>query len=51
MIGLIKRLVVLGIILVAFIYIFDLPTSWGCGLAVILAFGGDELLKTIDWFN
>jgi len=41
------RLLILGIILTSIILIFNLSTKWGCGLAVILAFGGDELLKKI----
>jgi len=45
------RLLILAIVLVSIILIFDLPTEWGCALAVFLGLIGDELLKLIKYLK
>jgi hypothetical protein len=47
----IKRFAVMGLALTAIILIFNLPTIWGCALAVFFAIFVDELLKKIKWFK
>ena len=50
----IKRMlrgIILGIILVTIIMYFNLPTLYGCILAILLVLVGDELLKLIPYLK
>jgi hypothetical protein len=41
------RFLILAVILTVSILVFDIPTKWGCALAVLLGLVGEELLKLI----